>query len=219
MTASISKSLTIAGLSLALYSGQCINAEEYKNARVITNVLSEDAIAGLTHDIGANRLLRGVNSGGAGGISSDNNRQYSEAELSNEEIQYFLNSIGDKRPIRVGMMNFRTTLITGNTNPHKDMKVSGNAFSDDEDVMFVFLNDNDGAYFQIGDDKVPAKKGTMVKFNGHRVLHNTVVPSGTEVRLLGPIDSRDLEAVGDGAGPSPGPIIFGKEVFHTSSTS
>ena len=90
MTPSISKS---AGLSLALYSGQCINAEEYKNARVITNVLSEDAIAGLAHDIGANRLLlRGVNSGGGDGgttSSGSSNRQYSEAELWKEEIQSF----------------------------------------------------------------------------------------------------------------------------------
>jgi hypothetical protein len=80
--------------------------------------------------------------------------------------------------------------ILRSTNVHKDSIVDKNDKPLDPDgfkVGFVFLDNNDEGYFLHGRDKIEAKKGSFVTFEG-RVEHRTVVPSGakTPIHLLGP---------------------------------
>jgi hypothetical protein len=80
--------------------------------------------------------------------------------------------------------------ILRSTGVHKDSIVDKNDKPLDPDgfkVGFVFLDNNDKGYFLHGQDKIEAKKGSFVTFDG-RVEHNTVVPSGakTPIHLLGP---------------------------------
>jgi hypothetical protein len=55
-------------------------------------------------------------------------------------------------------------------------------------VRFVFLNDNDDAFFKHGEEQVPVVAGNLVTFPGD-VPHSTIVNSD-EVYLLGPFDER-----------------------------
>ena len=184
MIASIGRVLAAAGYSL-LVLGRSTIAEElqYKNARVVHNVLSEDAIASLADQVSNNRFLRGDRDG--------TNRQYGKANVPVDVLQRILQSIDDECTVHEPT-KLRSTLITGDTAPHKDRKAeTGGDFGNIVDVMFVFLDSNPGAYFQIGEDKIPATAGTLISFEGHGVVHNTIVPSRTEVRLLGPIASRE----------------------------
>ncbi|KAL9178814.1 hypothetical protein ACHAXT_003945 [Thalassiosira profunda] len=171
--------------SAAAVSGSAADASDYEHARVVPGVLSAESIAKLHGHVGTFRFLRKTGLDGT-------NRKYGEAAVEPKDLKRILKSIDDNREVHE-TTNLRSTLITGDTVPHRDSKVGGDGkFADDEDVMFVCLNDNEGAYFQIGEDKVPIEAGTLVTFKGNQVVHNTVVPSGTEVRLLGPITSRDL---------------------------
>ena len=87
-------------------------------------------------------------------------------------------------------------LITGDTDPHTDIKIDDLTLEDNEDTVILFLNNNVGAYTKIGEEKIPAVAGTMVSFKGKSVVHHSVVPSGSDIRLLGPFSSRDLAAIG-----------------------
>jgi hypothetical protein len=53
-------------------------------------------------------------------------------------------------------------------------------------VRFVFLNDNEDAFFKHGEEQVPVVAGNLVTFPGD-VPHSTIVNSG-EVYLLDPFD-------------------------------
>jgi hypothetical protein len=80
--------------------------------------------------------------------------------------------------------------ILHSTPVHKDSIVDKNDKPFDPDgfkVGFVFLDNNDEGYFLHGQDKIEAKKGSFVTFEG-RVEHHTVVPSGAKnpMHLLGP---------------------------------
>ena len=69
----------------------------------------------------------------------------------------------------------------------------------DEKVAFVFLEDNQDAYFSHGKDKIPATKGKLVVFDGGEA-HQTVLKSASSaVHLLGPFSpvNRRLSLVGD----------------------
>lgn len=70
-----------------------------------------------------------------------------------------LHAIGDNRVVQ-WPMKLRSTLVTGDTNPHRDVKINENGFETDEDVILINLNDNEGAYFKIGDDMIPAVAGS-----------------------------------------------------------
>ena len=56
----------------------------------------------------------------------------------------------------------------------------------DEEVTILFLNNNHGASFVYGNEKVPVKCGTKVTFNGG-YTHNTEVLAGGTVKFLGPL--------------------------------
>ena len=56
----------------------------------------------------------------------------------------------------------------------------------DEEVTLLFLNDNYGASFVYGNEKVPVKCGTKVTFNGGHT-HNTELLAGGTVKFLGPL--------------------------------
>ena len=56
----------------------------------------------------------------------------------------------------------------------------------DEEVTILFLNNNHGASFVYGNEKVPVKCGTKVTFNGGHT-HNTEVLAGGTVKFLGPL--------------------------------
>jgi hypothetical protein len=86
------------------------------------------------------------------------------------------------------------TINEGSTPVHQDH------YGDDErtpvldDVGFVFLNDNQNATFVYGSELVPAKKGTLVVFNGG-VPHNSVIRSG-QVNVFGTIQNGCLHEIG-----------------------
>jgi len=169
------------------------HASNYKHASVLPDVLSEDSTAALAGQVGANRLLRSGADGDDNG-SYRENRWRGKATVSADDIKSLIEAIGDTRSA-IEPKNLRATIITGNTDYHTDLKVGDGKFEEDEKVAFVFLEDNEGAYFVIGEDRIPVTKGTMVAFEGQSVSHKTVVPSGTEVRLLGPFATRDLQEV------------------------
>lgn len=120
------------------------------------------------------------------------NRKYGESVVEAKAVGRILSKHDDFRPV-LEAISLRTTLITGSgTDPHIDNKADDGVPAN-EDVTFVFLNDNSDAYFQIGEERVFAQKGTMLTFKGTK-HHNTVVKKG-EVRLLGPFTHRDLQGV------------------------
>eukprot|EP00578_Thalassiosira_sp_NH16_P026890 CAMPEP_0181099146 /NCGR_PEP_ID=MMETSP1071-20121207/12504_1 /TAXON_ID=35127 /ORGANISM="Thalassiosira sp., Strain NH16" /LENGTH=549 /DNA_ID=CAMNT_0023181789 /DNA_START=133 /DNA_END=1779 /DNA_ORIENTATION=+ len=179
------------------------HASTYKHASVLPDVLSEDSTAALAGQVGANRLLRSGADGDDNG-SYRQNRWRGEATVSANDIKSLIEAIGDTRSA-IEPKNLRATIITGNTDYHTDFKVGDGKFEEDEKVVFVFLEDNEEAYFEIGEDRIPVTKGTMVAFEGQSVSHKTVVPSGTEVRLLGPFATRDLQEVEGYDMPPPTP--------------
>jgi hypothetical protein len=93
--------------------------------------------------------------------------------------------------------------ILRSTEIHKDSLVDRDAKPLDHDGFragFVFLDDNDEGYFLHGTDKIQAKKGSFVTFEGH-VEHQTIIPAGAKnpVHLLGPFTlttERSLSLVG-----------------------
>lgn len=191
MFASINRILAGAGCSLLLFAHPTIARDlEYKNARVVLDALPKDSIANLANQVGAIRLLRGSDDGGR------SNHQRGESTVTAEDLQRLLHAIGDRRLVHTPM-KVKSTIVTGDTDPHMDAKLNGDEFEDEEEILIMFLNSNPGATFQVGEDKIPVEAGTLVKFKGNSVLHNTVMPSGTEVHILGPISSRSLEYVGD----------------------
>jgi cysteine-rich repeat protein len=92
---------------------------------------------------------------------------------------------------------FRSTKI------HKDSLVDRDAKPLDHDGFragFVFLDDNDEGYFLHGSDKIEAKKGSFITFEGH-VEHQTIIPAGAKnpIHLLFPFTlttERSLSLVG-----------------------
>ena len=167
------------------------HANDNKHAFVLPDVLSEDSTTALAGQVGANRLLHS-------GADGDNNGSYrqnhsrGEATVSADDIKSIIEVIGDTCSV-IEPKNLHATVITGDTDYHKDLKVGHGKFEEDEKVLFMFLEDNEEAYFEIGEDRIPVMKGTMIAFEGQSVSHKTVVPSGTEVRLLGPFATRDLQ--------------------------
>jgi len=93
----------------------------------------------------------------------------------------------------------KTSVLTQTSKPHIDVVYPDEGgmrkVGSDDNVVFIFLNDNPDAKFVFGDEIVPVVAGNMVTFNGHQVQHNTVVENG-EVHLLGPFESRRLQWVG-----------------------
>jgi hypothetical protein len=98
--------------------------------------------------------------------------------------------------------------ILRSTEIHKDSLVDRNAKPLDHDGFragFVFLDDNEEGYFLHGTDKIQAKKGSFVTFEGH-VEHQTIIPAGAKnpVHLLGPFTlttERSLSLVGSNPDP------------------
>jgi hypothetical protein len=82
--------------------------------------------------------------------------------------------------------------IVRTTQLHQDRFVdSGKPLSDhDTKVGFVFLEDNQNAYFIHGDQRISVEKGKFVAFDGG-VPHQTVLGSKTPVRLMGPFSIND----------------------------
>jgi len=68
----------------------------------------------------------------------------------------------------------------------------------DEKVAFVFLEDNQDAYFSHGKDKIPATKGKLVVFDGGEAHQTVLKPASSAVHLLGPFSpvNRRLSLVG-----------------------
>jgi len=82
-----------------------------------------------------------------------------------------------------------TTLITQTSERHSDVHVNAQAeneipFDEVERNAFVFLNDNEYAYFSWGEIKIPVRAGCLVAFPGS-VEHQTVIQDG-HVHLAGP---------------------------------
>ena len=86
-----------------------------------------------------------------------------------------------------------TSLLEKTSNPHKDRL--GSTIVED-DVGFIFLNNNEDATFVHGNVRTPVKSGSLVAFKGD-ILHNTIVPRG-KVELLGPFALESLLPVGGG---------------------
>ena len=70
-------------------------------------------------------------------------------------------------------------------------------------VAFVFLEDNEDAFFIHGDERVSVETGKFVAFDGG-VPHQTVLASRTPVRLMGPVSINDKGFALVGA-PAPSP--------------
>ena len=86
--------------------------------------------------------------------------------------------------------------------PHTDCyrDSHGNVHLVTTSTAFVFMEDNDDAYFTVGGMSVPVVKGSLVRFNGAR-SHHTIINSGS-VELLGPFEGGWLQSVG-GYGVTP----------------
>lgn len=84
------------------------------------------------------------------------------------------------------------SLIIRTTQLHQDNFVdSGKPLREhDLKVGFVFLEDNEEAYFLHGDQRISVEKGKFVAFDGG-VPHQTVLTSKTPVHLLGPFSIND----------------------------
>jgi len=92
---------------------------------------------------------------------------------------------------RNGKLEVYISRVLETSMPHRDgyynnshLGVSEGALVDEE-VTMLFLNDNAGASFIYGEEKVPVKCGTKVTFNGGHT-HNTEVLAGGAVMFLGP---------------------------------
>jgi hypothetical protein len=114
-----------------------------------------------------------------------------------------LKGVGAAKSVQTGHnAEIKTTHLTQSSAPHIDHVEDQEDFSWDvveEEVSFVFLNDNPNAFFVHGEDRIPVVAGNMVIFRGGQVKHYTEVESG-EVHLLGPFGARSLESVGSGGG-------------------
>jgi hypothetical protein len=110
-----------------------------------------------------------------------------------------LKGVGAAKSVQTGHnAEIKTTHLTQSSAPHIDHVEDQEDFSWDvveEEVSFVFLNDNPNAFFVHGEDRIPVVAGNMVIFRGGQVKHYTEVESG-EVHLLGPFGARSLESVG-----------------------
>jgi len=90
----------------------------------------------------------------------------------------------------------RIKTMSESTDKHQDHRITQEgAPIVDGDVGFVFLNSNPDAAFVHGDEEVLPEAGKLVVFNG-RIPHNTVVPSGSVVRIAGPFYLQTLEPIG-----------------------
>lgn len=116
---------------------------------------------------------------------------------------------------QVASAELKTSILTQTSRPHKDIAYPESGGKEkigaEDQVVFVFLNDNPNARFVFGEQVVPVVAGNMVTFDGHQQEHNTVVESG-EVHLLGPFESRRLQTVGEDPGFAGG---FGDPHFKT----
>ncbi|KAG7339041.1 hypothetical protein IV203_021492 [Nitzschia inconspicua] len=99
------------------------------------------------------------------------------------------------------------TIQTGATPLHRDRYWDDESTPVLEEVGFVFLNSNPDATFIYGSEqRVTAKKGSLVTFNGS-VPHHTVVNSG-EVHMVGPFRvDPSMAFVGDIPDPTPAPTL------------
>ncbi|KAG7372742.1 phytanoyl-CoA dioxygenase family protein [Nitzschia inconspicua] len=97
------------------------------------------------------------------------------------------------------------TIQTGATPLHRDRYWDDESTPVLEEVGFVFLNSNPDATFIYGSEqRVTAKKGSLVTFNGS-VPHHTVVNRG-EVHMVGPFRvDPSMAFVGDIPDPTPEP--------------
>ena len=114
----------------------------------------------------------------------------------------FFNTIGiaedlyeklrDPSLARDGKLDVPISRVLETTRPHRDRYHGDDALGVpegalvDEEVTVLFLNDNQGASFVYGNEKVPVKCGTKVTFNGGHT-HNTELLAGGTVKFLGPI--------------------------------
>jgi hypothetical protein len=96
------------------------------------------------------------------------------------------------------------TINTGSTPVHIDRYWDTDRTPVLDEVGFVFLNDNPDATFVYGSERIPAKKGSLVVFNGG-VPHNTIVKSG-KVNIVGPFKmDASLALVGGTPRPTTAP--------------
>jgi hypothetical protein len=139
-------------------------------------------------------------------------RMHGSARVSSDILQRIRDATGkeDCANQDEDHVTIPTSLITASTVRHVDRHREDGTIAD-EQVAFVFLNDNKDASFVIGDEKVPVISGNMIMFNGN-VEHNTVVKSGV-VRLLGPFAVSSFKAVGNSALT---PILYGVDVFDAA---
>jgi len=169
---------------LFLFGAGAAAAKHEKNFKVIENFLTED-------EINSYRQVEVTEKG------IQDNRRLGRAHAESDLIRR-LEDAGAVAPGQESA-HIRTSLLTESSAPHTDIGLpeEGGMFElgEDDNVVFVFLNDNPDAKFIFGDESVPVVAGNMVAFNGHQVEHSTVVEKG-EVHLLGPFESRNLGYVG-----------------------
>jgi len=89
-----------------------------------------------------------------------------------------------------GKLEVSISRVLETSTPHRDGYYGNSGVPEgalvDEEVTLLFLNDNHGASFVYGNEKVPVKCGTKVTFNGGHT-HNTELLGGGTVKFLGPL--------------------------------
>lgn len=89
-----------------------------------------------------------------------------------------------------GKLEVSISRVLETSTPHRDGYYGNSGVPEgalvDEGVILLFLNDNHGASFVYGNEKVPVKCGTKVTFNGGHT-HNTELLAGGTVKFLGPL--------------------------------
>ena len=89
-----------------------------------------------------------------------------------------------------GKLEVSISRVLETSTPHRDGYYGNSGVPEgalvDEGVILLFLNNNYGASFVYGNEKVPVKCGTKVTFNGGHT-HNTELLGGGTVKFLGPL--------------------------------
>jgi hypothetical protein len=118
--------------------------------------------------------------------------QDSIMQLFNAETTSNYDALGHESALS---QKVHTTLLMASSPVHTDCTMPHNGHisehtEEDKKIMghvrFVFLNNNEDAFFKHGEEQVPVVVGDLVSFPGD-VPHSTIVKSG-EVYLLGPFD-------------------------------
>lgn len=171
--------MMLSGASV-LFALLAVLAQGFEHAQVVPNVLEEADISRLHNQVGS---VPG----------QEANLRNGEVTLLPFDVSRILATRGEFVPI-TEPTNLKVTIIGGSAKPHVNDKIGATDFQIEEEEIIVFLNDNDKAYFKIGQEKIPVTAGTMVSYKGNSIHHSTIVNSG-EVRLLGPFSSRNLQDV------------------------